>query len=95
MEGPWRNYLQEFMLAHRAARKGSTVRELAAEIGISPGTLNTISKGTRSVMSSILQRIADHFQWGPLEAGCAVWYADTVEPSHKKRPRRKKDEEGT
>lgn len=84
MEGPKRNYIAEVIDACMSTRK-ITNTELAAEIGITRVTLNALRKGTNDVMPDTLMKVATYFQWTEVEVGSAVWYADTLEQSKRKK----------
>ncbi len=96
-EGPKRNYIAEVIDAHmrllRRERR-ETTDEIAAGIGITRMTLNTLRRGTSNFCLPMIAKVAKYFQWGPEEIGMAVWYADTFEKKPKGKSRRRRGVDG-
>ncbi len=79
-EGPKRNYIAEVLDAFMKERVTSN-KQLAEDIGISWVTLNRLRRGEMpSIQVKTIQKLAAYFQWGPEEAGSAVWFSDQLVP---------------
>lgn len=93
IEGPKRNYISEVLQAH-VARRLTTNKELARDIGISWVTLNRLRRGAmEKIQIRTIQKLAAYFQWTPDEAGAAVWYSDQLVVDVKGKPRKKREGE--
>lgn len=90
---PKRNFISEVLTEHL---KTTSIEDLKVGIGICERTLRRLHRGEMSaIQMKTIQKFAAYFEWGPEEAGMAVWYSDQLMVAKKKKRKRKAKGEPT
>ncbi len=72
-----RNFIAEVLQAQRAA--GVTNEEICQGTTLTEVTLINLRRGQSNVQLRTVEKLANYFQWGAVEVGMAIWYADILD----------------